>query len=76
MSEAVDDLLRQRWLHMCDDAGAAPTAAMHAVIKFAYDTGLLDCVRAELWMRRVSTCPGHDDGTRSWCAYCGDVSHD
>ena len=36
--------------------------------------GVFTSDHAELWERRIKTCPGHDDeGGRVWCAYCGEM---
>lgn len=66
--------LRGRWLSMRDDGVAvhrAHTLGSICVLEFC---GVITPPIAELWQRRIETCPGHDDeGGRQWCAYCGDM---
>jgi len=76
MEAGVDanEAMHGLWLQLRDDA--SPTEMMHVLgaIVMAQLVGLFDDERAELWRRRVLTCPGHDDeGCRSWCAYCGNM---
>jgi hypothetical protein len=71
----VDIVLREEWLALRNDYRGYDCAA--ACVRFAYHLGLLSEERQELWMRRLLTCPGHDDeGGRSWCAYCGSLRAD
>lgn len=66
----VGRLLRDEWLALRDDGTMSVRAK--ACIEFAYGLGLLSPAQYELWCRRITTCPGHDDeGGRDWCAYCG-----
>lgn len=60
------------WRDLRDDARRKPQVI--AVVNFAYDVGLLTLEQLELWLRRLDTCPGHEDeGGRDWCAYCGNM---
>ncbi len=64
--------LRIEWQELRNDAGHNDHAA--ACVRFAMRLGLLSDDDGELWLRRFTTCPGHDDeGGRSWCAFCGDM---
>ena len=74
MSAKADELLDDLWSDMRNDAGPARAAYVHGAIAMAAHTGALDGTQAELWRRRVTTCPGHDDeGGRDWCAFCGSM---
>lgn len=71
MASDVETALREQWLQMRDDANFDAAAAC---VRFAHRLELLTAEQEELWLRRLSTCPGHDDeGGRSWCAFCGDM---
>lgn len=55
-----------------NDAGPLATARFLGVVRALAAVGLLTDEQAELWERRIATCPGHgDEGGRVWCAYCG-----
>lgn len=42
------------------------------VINILTNLNILTKTEEELWIRRIDTCPGHnDEGGRDWCAYCG-----
>lgn len=70
LSELLQFALMERWRWLRDDARRRGEVA--ACVDFAYDAGLLTAEQRELWVRRLDSCPGHDDeGGRSWCAYCG-----
>lgn len=67
-----DAALMEMWRDLRDDARHAPE--VRACIYFAYEVDLLTLEQRELWLRRITTCPGHDDeGGRAWCAYCGEM---
>lgn len=67
-----DEGLMDQWRNLRDDARHKPAA--RACVNFAYDCDLLTLEQRALWLRRLETCPGHDDeGGRAWCAYCGDM---
>lgn len=71
-SDRASDALRDEWRALRDDARYYDCAA--ACVRFAYRAGLLNVQQEELWLRRLTTCPGHDDeGGRVWCAYCGNL---
>lgn len=68
----AEEALTALWRDLRDDARQAP--AVRTCINFAWDVGLIAMVERELWLRRITTCPGHEDeGGRAWCAYCGDM---
>jgi hypothetical protein len=68
------DALRNLWYQLRDNASPVQMRSAGAVVLFAYHAGLLTSEQADLWWRRIQTCPGHDDeGGRVWCAYCGDL---
>ena len=70
----AEQLLRQRWHAMKDGAGPEQMARTLGMIEMALVLGGLTPEQAELWERRIGTCPGHaGDGGRVWCAYCGDL---
>ncbi len=72
-----DDELHRRWRELRNNGSVGAMSAMREVISFARAIGALTDDQAELWSRRIETCPGHgDEGGRSWCAYCGDLKPD
>jgi hypothetical protein len=72
--QLADAFLDRAWRHLRNDAGAPALAPVHGAIAMAQELGALNAEQAELWCRRLETCPGHDDeGGRRWCAYCGDL---
>lgn len=72
-----DAVLLEMWRDLRNDARPAPVAMVQACIMFAHHVDLLTLEQREMWLRRITTCPGHDDeGGRSWCAYCGNMPKD
>lgn len=70
----AEHYLRGRWLSMRDDGAAVQRAHALGSIRALEFCGVITPPIAELWQRRLDTCPGHDDeGGRRWCAYCGDM---
>ena len=68
------DALTDIWRALRDDCSPTELACAAACVGFARAADLLTPQQEELWLRRLATCPGHDDeGGRSWCAYCGDM---
>jgi hypothetical protein len=68
----VEAALLEEWRALRDDARYYDCAA--ACVRFAHRVGMIDDVHRDLWLRCLTTCPGHDDeGGRSWCAFCGDM---
>lgn len=68
----AEQALLEMWRDLRNDARRAPE--VRACIFFGYKVDLLTLEQRELWLRRITTCPGHDDeGGRAWCAYCGDM---
>lgn len=64
--------LRDHWLGLRDDASPESAAYVRGTIDAAAAMCLLSEIESELWLRRIQTCPGHDDeGGRRWCAFCG-----
>lgn len=71
----IDGELHRWWLELRDDGTKRDHVA--ASIEFAFRLRLLSEDSRELWLRRIATCPGHDDeGGRSWCAYCGELERE
>lgn len=69
------DALREMWLDLRDGCGTESMWAARSTIRFARKAGILAPDQEELWLRRIETCPGHDDeGGRDWCAYCGTMN--
>lgn len=67
-----DQYLQYHWEELRNSAGPLEIARIKGAIFFALGTNVLTAEQAELWIRRINTCPGHDDeGGRDWCAYCG-----
>lgn len=72
----AEEYMRVLWLD-CRDQGKPLIAAAKVVVDAFEKTDKFDRDRGELWERRLTTCPGHDDGGgRQWCAYCGDIKAD
>lgn len=68
----TDEALTEMWRELRNDRRS--TGFVRACINFAYDIEAMTLEQRELWLRRILTCPGHDDeGGRSWCGYCGDM---
>ena len=65
----LDSVLREMWLGARDTGVDGIRGALYLAIQL----GLLSEEMRELWLRRIKECPGHADGSRAWCAYCGDV---
>lgn len=75
--ERADRFLRVMWRDMRNNASAAAKLHILGAIEMAKWLGAFDDEHHELWLRRIDTCPGHDDeGGRNWCAYCGDMPRD
>ena len=74
--KAAESLLRAMWFGMRDNASESAQQRIAGAIFMARILGIFDVDRSELWSRRVQTCPGHadDQGSRSWCGYCGEMS--
>lgn len=73
MKEEVAQALMEEWRAIRDDWGYIVCAK--ACIRFAYTLNLITVTERDVWLAGLNACPGHDDeGGRSWCAYCGDLS--
>ncbi len=71
-AQVVNDALLDEWRALRDDARYYDCAA--ACVRLAHRVGLLTDEQRELWLRRLTTCPGHEDeGGRQWCAFCGEM---
>ena len=67
-----EQYLQYHWEELRNCASVSAISRIKGAIEFALTTGVLTTEQAELWYRRISTCPGHEDeGGRSWCAFCG-----
>ena len=70
----ADEYLHTLWCELRNDARPIAIAHIRGAIDMAKQSGLITTEQAELWERLIDTCPGHDDeGSRAWCAYCGDM---
>lgn len=75
--EAAHAYLRDQWLDLRNDCSRPMRTWTLGAVAMARELGLLSDDEADLWRRRIDTCPGHDDeGGRSWCAYCGATPRD
>lgn len=73
-TQRTEEALVAMWRALRDDCGTLPVAFAPGALLFAVMTDAITEEQRELWTRRFSTCPGHDDeGGRVWCAYCGDM---
>lgn len=71
----LERALLDEWRALRDDARYYDCAA--ACVRFARRAGLLTVEQEELWLLRLTTCPGHDDeGGRAWCAFCGELERE
>jgi hypothetical protein len=69
-AEVLDDL----WKDLRNDCSLAKIKAVVTVIHAFHQTAFINTMEMELWERRITTCPGHEDeGGRVWCAYCGNM---
>jgi len=67
--------LNEQWRELRNDASFQEQKALTAAIMAFHAIGLLDDDRRDLWLLRIMSCPGHfDEGGRTWCAYCGDLT--
>lgn len=69
--ELAEGALRQDWAEARD--GTSTLRSLLDRINILERAGVFDAKTAELWNLRIRTCPGHDDGSRRWCAYCGEL---
>jgi hypothetical protein len=74
MMEAADALLHEEWRELRNGAGAGELLHFSGMVRALHAAAILSDDQRELWGRRHTTCPGHDDeGGRDWCAFCGDM---
>lgn len=70
----AEEWLKSQWYELRNQREWADLAFVKGAIALAKDIELLTDDQAELWYRRIETCPGHDDeGGRNWCSYCGSM---
>jgi len=73
----AQQLLQSAWLELRDGRETATVAFVKGAISALAGIAILTADEKELWLRRIETCPGHDDaGGRDWCAYCGKLKHE
>ena len=72
----ADQTLQLHWFGLCDSSSPKDKAFVLGMIYMAEETNIFNKEKAELWERRIATCPGHEGGGRVWCAYCGDIKPD
>lgn len=68
----TDDIMKTAHLAARDDAARGIPYA-HGAADALLASGQMDEEKHRLWGLALKTCPGHADGPRAWCAYCGDV---
>jgi hypothetical protein len=74
MQESAKNWLDHQWRELRNDKSLHKVMVVTGAIFFGLEIGALTVEESELWLRRINTCPGHDDeGGRKWCAYCGDL---
>lgn len=72
--DGADTVLREIWKELRNDASERALAIALGAINMAGALHALTPDMVELWQHRIKSCPGHDDeGSRVWCAYCGDI---
>lgn len=70
----AETYLNERWRCLRDGAASVEMAYVRGAIEALRSVGGMTDDGAELWLRRIETCPGHDDESgRDWCAYCGQM---
>jgi hypothetical protein len=71
---SADEYLQGEWCNLRNSQDIVTVASIRGAIVALREVGVLTSDQAELWERRILTCPGHDDeGGRQWCAYCGEL---
>lgn len=71
-AESAETFLRERWRRLRDSSARPEVTFTLGAIEALRVVGVLTADEAELWERRIASCPGHEDeGGRKWCAYCG-----
>lgn len=73
----VSDIFDQEWrqIQKLTDGWEDRITFFKGMIWMARKLDALDDDMAELWKRRIETCPGHQS-TQNWCAYCGSLEED
>lgn len=72
MAETAEVILTRMWRFLRDNCAENQKARFYGAATALQQIGAINLDQLELWIRRIETCPGHDDeGGRSWCAYCG-----
>lgn len=68
------ECLQEMWFELRNGANKTDMAHVLGAIEMGHAVGALSDEQAELWRRRITTCPGHDDEAgRDWCAFCGQL---
>lgn len=68
----VAGFLQEAWYELRNGANTASVQYVVGAIDIAHAVKLMSDEHAELWKRRIKTCPGHsDESGRDWCAFCG-----
>ncbi len=74
-SDDVDTILKRLWHELRNFSDNSQVGFVQGAVYMSHWLGELDENMLELWLRRIKTCPGHDDeGGRDWCAYCGKMN--
>ncbi len=67
-----NQIMQECHFDMCDDYRRGEPYAHGALDTLRY-LGQIDEEQHRLWGLALKTCPGHRDGGRVWCAYCGNL---
>lgn len=68
-----NQIMQECHFGMCDDHVRGEPYA-HGALDTLRNLGQIDQEQHRLWGLALKTCPGHRDGGRVWCAYCGNLS--
>ena len=66
------DALKTLHESLCDDCSPQSLAVATIVINYFAMAEVITNDQAKLRVMALLSCPGHN-GSRSWCAYCGDL---
>ena len=71
----VTEALTKYWKRLREDRTPTTHAFVRGAISVLREVALLSEDDEKQWLKRIATCPGHEDDPRStWCEYCGDRS--
>lgn len=69
---SANEIMQEAHFQMTDDfpmGEAYARGALDTLLKL----GIVTQEQHRLWSLALKSCPGHRDGGRVWCTYCGDL---